>query len=759
MSQKSRQRKAKRRGVPRVATVLALVILMMMAASPLLRTGWGKVSEDLPSLDKEEEYRATDNTLIFDSSPEPQLIAVLNTGESRIIIPPEQIPEQMKQALVVIEDDRFYKHSGVDPVGMLRAVISNFTEGELVEGGSTITQQYIKNTYVSSEATINRKLTEAIYAYQLEQRWTKDRILSEYLNTIYFGEGAYGLQVASYTYYNKPATELTLAECALLAALPKSPIYYSPMTNPDNARLRRNVILAKMLREGMITQEQHDEAAGTQLPEFIHHVAPEHQTAPYFIEYVKQQLIARYGTRTTFEGGLRVYTSLDQERQAAAEYAINEVLTQPEDPSAALVSLEPATGYIRAMVGGRDFVTQKFNVAYQGHRQPGSAFKPFVLATAMLKGISPDTPFVSAPKHFNLGADGSAWDVANFDNLYLGRISLEQATVYSDNSVYAELMMKVGPDSVADTAHKAGIKTGFSPQPAIALGGLDQGVSPLELASAYGTFATGGKRVAGSVDFEGDGGDPISIIAVTDSRGMLIDENTPVQTQVIDPVIAYHVNDVLKTVAMEGTGQWSDLGRPCAGKSGTTENHVDAWYSGYTPDLVTTVWIGFPDQRTPMENVRGVRVTGGSWPAHIWHMYMDAALTGVEPHDFTKPPNADLIPVTVCAVSGQKANLWCPEKETRTFFPNHVPGGYCTEHKAKELTMPHLEGMAFADAWNILKGMGFEVELRFQSDGSLPQDRIVQQQPSAGTKIKQGEHKIVITVAGAPGSVQLPEMD
>ncbi len=759
MSQKSRQRKARRRGVPAVVTVLAIIALAAMAASPIIRSGWSEVSEDLPSLDKQEEYRASDNTLIFDSSPQPQLIAVLNTGESRIIIPPEQIPQQMKQALVVIEDDRFYKHSGVDPVGMLRAVVSNFTEGELVEGGSTITQQYIKNTYVSSETTVNRKLTEAIYAYQLEQRWSKDRILSEYLNTIYFGQGAYGLQVAAYTYFNKPATELTLAECALLAALPKSPTNYSPIVHPDKARHRRDVILAKMLKQGMITREEYDAATAAPLPQVIYHVGPEVQVAPYFIEYVKQQLIARYGVQATFEGGLRVYTSLDLNKQAAAEAAVGQVLNQPGDPSAALVSLEPETGYIRAMVGGRDFTQQKFNVAYQGHRQPGSAFKPFVLATAMNKGISPDTPFISEPKHFNMGGGDASWDVANFDELYLGRISLEKATVYSDNSVYAELIMKVGADSVAETAHKVGIKTSFSPRPAIALGGLDNGVSPLELASAYGTFATGGKHVTGSVDFEGDGPDPISIIAVTDSNGVLLDENKPVAAQVIDPVIAYHVNDVLRTVARKGTGRWSDLGRPCAGKSGTTEDHVDAWYSGYTPDLVTTVWIGYPEKRISMENVRGVRVTGGAWPAQIWHTYMDAALADVEPRNFYKPPNADLVPLSVCVTSGQRANLWCPEKETRTFFPNHLPTGYCTVHEAKEMVMPNLVKMKFGDVWKVLESMGFEVELTFAGDDTKPPDEIIDQSPKPGIMIKQGEDRIVVTVAGPPGSLELPEQE
>jgi penicillin-binding protein 1A len=759
MSQIRRQRRTRRKGFPRAAGLLAFVVLFAVSAWPALSRAWDSISRDLPSLDREEEYQASDNTLIFDSSPEPQLIAVLNAGESRIIITPEQIPDRMKQALVVIEDDRFYKHSGVDPVGMLRAVVANFTAGELVEGGSTITQQYIKNTYVSTEPTLQRKLKEAVYAYQLEQKWSKDRILSEYLNTIYFGNGAYGLQVAAKTYFNKPAWELTLPECALLAALPKSPTNYSPIEHPDSARSRRDLILKKMLREGMISQEEHDAAVDAPLPDRLYSVGPENAIAPYFIEYIKEQLIARYGTKATFEGGLRVYTTLDLQKQAAAEAAVAGVVNQPGDPSVALVSLEPGTSYIRAMVGGRDFSSQKFNVATQGHRQPGSAFKPFVLATAMNKGISPDTPFVSEPKHFNLGGGGAVWDVVNYDYLYLGRIDLKKATVYSDNAVYSELMMRVGPDGVAETAHKAGIKTDFSATPAIALGGLDHGVTPLELASAYGTFATGGKRVDGSLDFEGDGPDPISIVGVTDSQGNVLDQNQPVQTQVIDPVIAYHVNRVLKEVAMNGTGRWSDLGRPCAGKSGTTEDHVDAWFSGYTPDLVTTVWIGYPEKRVPMEDVRGVRVTGGGWPAHIWHDYMQAALAGVEGRDFDKPPNSDLVPVTVCAVSGQRANLWCPDKETRTFFPNHLPQGYCEIHQPKEVVMPELKNMKFADAWKILEGLGFEVDLAFRNDPSKPPDLIVDQAPKAGEKIKQGEDRITITVAGPPGSLEPPPME
>jgi len=735
---------------------LALMALTLVASTSALSSVWDSLSDDLPSLEKEEEYLASNSTLIFDSSPTPNLLAVLNTGETRVVLKPEEIPLLMKQAIVAVEDDRFYQHSGVDVIGLGRALVSNFFEGGLVEGGSTITQQYIKNTYVSSEPTLQRKLREAVYAYQLEQKWSKDEILTGYLNTIYFGDGAYGLQVASFVYFGKPASSLTLSECALLAALPKSPIAYSPFNDPEAARQRRNLVLTVMLKKGMIGQEEHDQAAAAPLPVERHPFGPETVPAPYFVEYVKQQLIAQYGTATAFDGGLRVFTTIDLGKQTAAERAVASVLNQPGDPSAALVSLEPETSYVRALVGGRDFSTQKFNAAVQGHRQPGSAFKPFVLASAMNKGISPGSSFVSEPKSFSLGAGGAVWSVGNYDSLYLGRVTLEKATVYSDNAVYAEVMMKVGPESVADLAHKAGIKTSFSVQPAIALGGLDTGVTPLELASAYGTFANGGKLVTGSVDFDGGGGDPITIFRVEDPSGNVIAHNQPVATQVIDPVIAYHVNSVLKTTAMNGTGRWSNLGRPCAGKSGTTENHVDAWYSGYTPDLVTTVWIGYLEQRVPMEDVRGVRVTGGSWPAQIWNQYMTEALANTQPRDFYKPPNSDLVPVRVCTVTGQVANPWCPTKENRSFLPGHVPTERCALHEAKEVVMPEVRGHKFGDIWKLLTSMGLEVEVAYASDASKPYDVIVAQQPAAGQRIIQGQQKVVLVVAGATGSIDIP---
>jgi penicillin-binding protein 1A len=757
MSQRNRQRKDRRKGFPTLGVLLLIVPVLALAVSPAISSAWHNLSEGLPSLEHEEEYKASNDTLIFDGSPDPQLVAVLNTGENRILIAPEAIPEQMKQAIVTIEDDRFYQHSGVDPVGMVRAVLSNFSEGKLAEGGSTITQQYIKNTYVSTEPTIQRKLKEAIYAYQLEQKWSKDRILSEYLNTIYFGDGAYGLEMAAFTYFNKTASNLTLPECALLAALPKSPFYYSPVAHPDNARDRRNLILRKMLNKGLISQEEYDSAAEDPLPTSINKLGPDTVTAPYFIEYVKEQLVARYGASTTFEGGLRVYTTIDTAKQAAAEAAIASILDQEGDPSAAMVSLEPGTSYVRAMVGGRNFTEQKFNVADQGHRQPGSAFKPFVLATAIEKGISPSTTFVSEPKHFNLGSENAVWDVANYDNVYLGKITLEKATVWSDNAVYSELMMQMGPESVAETAHKAGIKTVFTPRPAIALGGLDQGVSPMELASAYGTFANNANRVAGSVDFDGDGPDPISITKVTDSSGTVIDENKPVVTPALDPVVAYYVNSVLKTTAMNGNGRWSNLGRPCAGKSGTTEDHVDAWYSGYTPDLVTTVWIGYPGERISMENIRGVRVTGGAWPAQIWNTYMQKALEGVEPHDFTKPPNADMAQVEICTDSNKVANPWCPHKEKKTFLPGHVPTEKCDIHKPGDVIMPQVTNILLSQAWPSLVNLGMEIELGYAGDMTKPADLIVSQSPKAGTKVRQGSIKVVITVAGAPGAVAPPE--
>ena len=340
---------------------------------------------------------------------------------------------------------------------MVRAVLANFSEAKLVEGGSTITQQYIKNTYVSNEPTINRKLKEAIYAYELEQRWSKDRIISEYLNTIYFGNGAYGLQVAAMKYFNKAASQLTLPEVRPAGGDTQVARAVFPFH-----RARRG---ARAPQSGACQNAQPwDDQPGRirlrlprrRCPRSPSQTELEGKIAPYFVEYIKEQLIARYGTSATFEGGLRVFTTLDLSKQAAAEQSVASVLDQPGDPSAALVSLEPSTSYVRAMVGGRNFSEQKFNVATQGHRQPGSAFKPFVLATAMTKGISPGTPFVSEPKHFTLGGPDSDWNVSNFDDLYLGKISLEKATVYSDNAVYADLMMRIGPSDVADMAHKAG---------------------------------------------------------------------------------------------------------------------------------------------------------------------------------------------------------------------------------------------------------------------------------------------------------------
>ncbi|MHB8968273.1 MAG: transglycosylase domain-containing protein [Thermoleophilia bacterium] len=756
MSYTRRQRKARRSRFPWALLAIAVLILTPIASTAALSAAWDSVSEGFPSLEKEEAYQASNSTLIFDSSPTPNLLAVLNTGERRVLLNPDEVPRQMKDAIVAVEDDRFYEHSGVDVIGLGRAMVANFFEGGLVEGGSTITQQYIKNTYVSNEPTLQRKLKEAVFAYQLEERWSKDEILTEYLNTIYFGDGAYGLQVASIVYFNKPASSLTLPECALLAALPKSPIAYSPFNDPEAAQGRRNLVLGLMLKRGMISQEEYDLAAAAALPVTPTPFGPETTPAPYFIEYVKQQLIAQYGTATTFDGGLRVYTTVDLEKQAAAERAVASVLNQPGDPSAALVSLEPETSYVRAMVGGRDFSQQKFNVATQGHRQPGSSFKPFVLAAAMNKGISPGSSFVSEPKHFGLGAGGAVWDVVNFDAVYLGRVSLEKATVYSDNAVYAEVMMQVGADSVADVAHKAGIKTSFSVQPAIALGGLDTGVTPLELASAYGTFANGGKLVHGTVDFDGEGADPITIFRIEDAAGTVIAHNTPVANQVLDPVIAYHVNSVLKTTAMSGNGRFSNLGRPCAGKSGTTEDHVDAWYSGYTPDLVTTVWIGYPEERVPMVDIRGVRVTGGSWPAQIWNLYMTEALAATPPRDFFKPPNSDLVPVKVDTKTGLIAWPWCPETETRSFLPGHVPTAKCNIHEAKEVVVPEVRGHKLGDIWQLLTSMGLEMEVYYASDPGKPADVIVAQQPAAGQKVMQGQQKIVITVAGAPGSVTVP---
>ena len=451
------------------------------------------VASEIPALDPAAQRSDVDTVIYAENGR--SVLAVLRGDESRVLVATEEIAPIMRQAIVSVEDQRFYEHDGVDVRGIARALWQDVREQGIVEGGSTITQQFVKNAYIRNEKTLARKVREAALAWQLEQSWTKDRILTAYLNTIYFGHGAYGIQQAARAYYKKGAKDLNLAESALLAGIPADPSLYDPAVNPRNATLRRRHVLGMMLAQGKITQRQFARADKAELPEPEDIRLPGTRgDAPYFTNYVTDQLVAEYGGGKVFGGGLRVTTTIDLELQEKARKAIEKVLRNPDGPAAALVAIDPRSGEVKAMVGGRNFRESQFNLAAQAKRQPGSAFKPIVLAAAMSEGISPVTELESKP--VSIDAGDRIWKVTNYDKTYLGRVSLSRAMVSSDNSVYAQLTDVVGPKAIVQTAHRLGIRSRLSPYFSIGLGSV--AVSPLEMARAYATLANEGRRVDGS---------------------------------------------------------------------------------------------------------------------------------------------------------------------------------------------------------------------------------------------------------------------
>ena len=597
--------------------VLTLLFALLIGIQTVLA-----LVHDLPKLD-EEDLRSLGQTSKIYASDGSLLAEVFGT-ENRTIVTLDAVPDYLQQATIAIEDERFYQHNGVDYEAIGRAVFANITSGSIAEGGSTITQQLVKNVYITDERSFSRKLVEAVLASRLEQTVSKDVILERYMNTIYYGENAYGVEAASQTFFGKTVSQLNLSECATLAGLPNAPSLYSPKRNLAAATERRNVVLQKMADLGFISQAEAHGAAS--LPLVINeNVQP--VVEPYFVEYVKQKLVEKYGSGTLFEGGLRVYTTIDTGLQAAGVDAINQVLYEEGDPAAALVSIEPETGYIRAMVSSQDFKQSQFNLAAQAQRQPGSTFKPFVLAAAVEEGVDPNkTYYMSKEVDLPMPGGGEPWHVQTYDFHYYGVSSLTEGMLRSDNTVYAQLVMDVGPDKVRDTAERMGIQSYVAANPSIALGGLGQGVSPLEMSSAYATLANNGKYM-----------EPIAITRVEMTDGEVDYEAKLEPEQAISEGAAYEVTKVLKADMERGTSSKASIGRPAAGKTGSTENLQDAWFVGFTPDYSTAVWIGYPDEQIPMTNVHGGSVWGGGFPATIWKGFMLDATADLPERDFKKP--------------------------------------------------------------------------------------------------------------------------
>jgi penicillin-binding protein 1A len=691
------------------------------------------IASEIPSLDPARLQKQEADGYIYAGTPSKRVLAVLRGSESRILVSSGDISPKMKHAIVAVEDKRFYEHRGVDIHGIFRAVWQDVRHKKVVEGGSTITQQFVKNTYLHKQRSIGRKLKEAALAWQLEQRWSKDRILTAYLNTIYFGNGAYGIEQASLTYFHHKAKDMTWAEAALLAGIPSDPAQYDPVANPEAARERREVVLHDLLEQGDITQSDFVRANRAPLPNPDEvRLSGKQGPAPYFTNYVKQQLIDRYGSGRVFGGGLRVYTTIDLNVQRIARQAITKWLTDPNGPSAALVAVDPRTGKLLAMIGGNNYRKSQFNLAVQGERQPGSSFKPFVLATALKQGISPDTEFESGPVQIPLG--DRIWYVHNYENSDLGRISLTTATEYSDNTVYAQLTQLVGPGAVVRTARRLGITSPLKNYFAIGLGA--EAVNPLEMARAFSSFANGGRRMDGAAF----GNHPRAISVVRNEHGQAVDDNHPVPRQVLTRQTAAILTSLLQNVVTGGTGKQAQLsdGRPVAGKTGTTENYGDAWFVGYTPQLAVAVWVGYPNTLRPMlTEYHGDPVAGGPYPPLIWKTFMERALPYLHDDPENFPDYGLPYPVSKLVVfrNGQLEldNGNCHSPKLVLYFEDRGPAR-TARCKVNEVDVPKVTGYTVAEANARLASMPLTPQYVYQP--AKPRQRlgiVLRQYPSKGT--------------------------
>ncbi|MDP9134805.1 MAG: transglycosylase domain-containing protein, partial [Actinomycetota bacterium] len=643
-------------GKPKVKKLRLLLILSGLATLALVSTVFGMmmaVASDLPQLENKAEYERAENSTVYaDRAAGHDRLARLTGNENRILLEEEQISPNIANAVIAIEDRRFYEHEGVDYRGIARALFQDILARRAAQGGSTITQQFVKNALAAqSDRSVFQKLREAALAYHLERQWSKQKVLTQYLNSVYFGNGAYGVEAAVRTYFGSDdaattidpitgeivadetldpashaddaaATNVSPAEAALLAGMIASPSMYDPVQNPKDSKARRDIVLQRMLEQDMITRADYEEGIREELPDADDIQPPQpHSNEPYFTTWLTQQLVDRYGPGAVFAGGLEVTSTLDPELQAAAEQAIAGRVGAI-GPAASLVAIENKTGEVKAMVGGPDYQERPFNLATNGHRQPGSSFKPFILLRALADGMSPDATFTSQPKEFPVpGADTEKFVVNNYEDSYSGVASLWSATANSDNSVYAELGLKVGTKRVARLANRMGVKTEISTNPAMTLGGLEEGVTPLELAYAYSTIANKGRRVSGTLASSEDG--PVAIERVKGGGRDI--ENERREERVFSDSVGETAQQLLAGVVSSGTGEAAQIGEFAAGKTGTTENYGDAWFVGFNSELTVAVWVGYPDSLQPMETeYLGGPVAGGTYPAEIWHDLLTA---------------------------------------------------------------------------------------------------------------------------------------
>ncbi|HUG86366.1 MAG TPA: transglycosylase domain-containing protein, partial [Euzebya sp.] len=685
------------------------------------------------------------------------VLAELHAEQDRDLVPLTAIPAVVREAVVAVEDARFYDHGGVDGRAIARAVVTNLVEGDIRQGGSTITQQLVKNAIVGDEESLDRKLAEASIALQLESQMTKDEILEQYLNTVYFGNGAYGVGAAARRYFDLEVSELRLHHAALLAGMLRAPAHYDPHVEPGAATTRRNLVLRLMAEQSMVTSEESAQAAAAPLDvvprsasqDWLHAYAVDHALDRLQHDPVFHVLGATPAERAVrlFGGGLRIETTIDPASQRQAEGAVAATLVDAADPRAALVAIDPSNGHIRALVGGRDYhdpvdPVARFNLATDGRRQPGSAFKVLVLAAALEAGWSlQDT--LPAPATITLeGALGSAdWTVGNAGQQGYGDLTLRTATALSVNVVYAQLVTDIGPQAVIDLARRAGITSPLQPLGSIALGA--QEVSPLEMATVTATFAAGGVHH-----------DPTIIRRIIDRDGVVIWEHPDGQgTQVIDATTTGQVTLALQDVITSGTGMGAALGRPTAGKTGTSQDNADAWFTGYTPDLAVAVWVGFPEGRIAMTPPRTrIEVQGSSWPAEIFARFGTAALRDQVATPFSLP-GQELVTVQVDLTRDCLPNPYTPRDliGERGYVAGTEPTEVCAQPDGPPtVDVPPVVGMRVEQAREALHAAGFTVLERPQYATEVPGTVLTQSPPAgAGQLLAETGFLATVTVASA----------
>ncbi|HXF57907.1 MAG TPA: PBP1A family penicillin-binding protein [Actinomycetota bacterium] len=795
------------RRLPRALTAALLVPLVLATAGGLV-AGWllpvlgaagegvkrfearlippGETSFELPVFPQRSTVYAADGSVL----------AIL-ADENRRVVPLKRMGETVTRAVLAVEDDDFYERGPIDVWAILRAALANLRAGRIVQGGSTIAQQLVKNTVTGSELSFARKFREAQAAIKLESTYSKDQILEAYLNQVYFGHGAYGVASAAEYYFAKRPRDLELHEAALLAGLIQAPAHWDPVTNPEGALARRNHVLRRMLELGWIDQAQYGRAvtAPLELSDRRRRVnLPGRQ--PYFVRYVQDQILhpppgspllevfgEDYEQRRTalFQGGLKIYTTLVPRWQRLARAAVERHLPNPgpappADPQAAVVSVVPQTGAITVMYGGRDFSEQKFNLATQSRRGAGSAFKVFTLVAALENGISPRRLYSSRSPMPIPGCvhNEGVWTPGNAEPGGGGMVDLWTATAHSINVVFAQLIRDVGPEKVVEVARRMGITGYVPPYCAITLGAV--GVSPLDMASGYATLANGGVHCQ-----------PFAITRIEDSAGRTLFEARPRCRRAVSKDIAHLVTAMLERVVSEGTGVAADIGRPQAGKTGTGQDYADAWFVGYVRQLATAVWVGYSRAEIPMDAVYGnlgypIRVFGGTFPARIWHDYMAEAVRDLPVLDFPEPPAPKVAEVPDVVGLGLEEARKALEAAGFSVLVNEVPSleaagtvvaqrplaGSSLEvgstvvldvsnGKAPRAPVPDVTGLFEEEARSVLEERGFVVQVVDEETEDPALDGVVvAQEPAGGAKRRLGSTVTLVVARLAQGPPEEP---